>query len=169
MKHLKIAYSDKALTLFGKLPDREAVSIRNTDYTDVSAVVMTDEDTGVLRNEMISAFGIPVFLILTREGGVADDVIRKVYRVIDLDSEDHDFYCRQIESAASHYEEKLLPPFFGALEKYVEHGYSQFDCPGHQGVPFSGNTQPAGLSMISSAKMFSGLTSATPMWPWAIS
>ena len=31
---------------------------------------------------------------------------------------------------------RLLPPFFGALEKYVEEGKSQFDCPGHQGGAF---------------------------------
>ena len=143
MKRLKIAYSDKALEIFGAIPSGETVNVNDTDFTDVGAVVITDTDTDVLKKEMIFAFHIPVLLIRTKEGPVADDVISKVYRVIDLNDTDHDFYSRQIESAASHYEEKVLPPFFKDLEKYVENGYSQFDCPGHQGGAFF-RKHPAG-------------------------
>ncbi len=143
MKHLKIAYSDKALEIFGSIPAREAVNVNDTDFTDVGAVVIADTDTDVLQKEMVFAFKIPVLLIRTKEGPVADDVISKVYRVIDLNETDHDFYNRQIESAASHYEDTVLPPFFKDLEKYVENGYSQFDCPGHQGGAFF-RKHPAG-------------------------
>ena len=143
MKRLKIAYSDKALEIFGAIPSRETVNVNDTDFTDVGAVVITDTDTDVLKKEMIFAFTIPVLLIRTKEGPVADDVISRVYRVIDLNETDHDFYSRQIESAASYYEEKVLPPFFKDLEKYVENGYSQFDCPGHQGGAFF-RKHPAG-------------------------
>lgn len=143
VKHLKIAYSDKALEIFGSIPAREAVNVNDTDFTDVGAVVIADTDTDVLQKEMVFAFKIPVLLIRTKEGPVADDVISKVYRVIDLNETDHDFYNRQIESAASHYEDTVLPPFFKDLEKYVENGYSQFDCPGHQGGAFF-RKHPAG-------------------------
>ena len=143
MKRLKIAYSDKALEIFGSIPSRETVNVNDTDFTDVGAVVITDTDTDVLKKEMIFAFHIPVLLIRTMEGPVADDVISKVYRVIDLNDTDHAFYSRQIESAAAHYEDQLLPPFFKDLEKYVENGYSQFDCPGHQGGAFF-RKHPAG-------------------------
>jgi ornithine decarboxylase len=37
-----------------------------------------------------------------------------------------------VETAASAYEEKLLPPFFDVLEAYATDGNLQFDCPGHQ-------------------------------------
>ena len=117
MKRLKIAYSDKALEIFGAIPSRETVNVNDTDFTDVGAVVITDTDTDVLKKEMIFAFTIPVLLIRTKEGPVADNVISRVYRVIDLNDTDHDFYSRQIESAASHYEEKVLPPFFKDLGK----------------------------------------------------
>ncbi|WP_119712384.1 hypothetical protein [Arsenophonus endosymbiont of Aleurodicus floccissimus] len=30
----------------------------------------------------------------------------------------------------------MLSPFFGKLKKYVEQGYTAFDCPGHQGGAF---------------------------------
>lgn len=143
MKRLKIAYSEKALEIFGAVPHREIIHTCETDYTDVAAVVITESDADVLKNEMIQAFKIPVLLIKDSDTHVSDDIIGHVYRVIDLNETDHDFYTRQIESAASHYEENVLPPFFKDLEKYVENGYSQFDCPGHQGGAFF-RKHPAG-------------------------
>ena len=143
MKKLKIAYSENALQAFGAVGGREIIDVNNTDYTDVAAVVITEQDSDVLKNEMIGAFKIPVMLIKDSDSHVNDEVIGQVYLAIDLNETDHDFYSRQIESAAAHYEENVLPPFFKDLEKYVENGYSQFDCPGHQGGAFF-RKHPAG-------------------------
>lgn len=143
MKKLKIAYSENALQAFGAVDGREIIDVNNTDYTDVAAVVITEQDSDVLKNEMIGAFKIPVMLIKDSDSHVNDEVIGQVYLAIDLNETDHDFYSRQIESAAAHYEETVLPPFFKDLEKYIENGYSQFDCPGHQGGAFF-RKHPAG-------------------------
>ncbi len=143
MTKLKIAYTEKAMEIFGVLEGREAVKVADTDFTDVAVVVITDRDEAVLAAEAISAFRIPVILVKTKGGAVKDELLAKVYRVLDLSETDHDFYERQIESAAGSYEKKLLPPFFGDLKKYVENGYSQFDCPGHQGGAFF-RRHPAG-------------------------
>ena len=143
MKKLKIAYSENALQAFGAVDGREIIDVNNTDYTDVAAVVITEQDSDVLKNEMIGAFKIPVMLIKDADSHVNDEVIGQVYLAIDLNETDHDFYSRQIESAAAHYEETVLPPFFIFLEKYIENGYSQFDCPGHQGGAFF-RKHPAG-------------------------
>lgn len=143
MKKLKIAYSENALQAFGAVDGREIIDVNNTDYTDVAAVVITEQDSDVLKNEMIGAFKIPVMLIKDADSHVNDEVIGQVYLAIDLNETDHDFYSRQIESAAAHYEETVLPPFFKDLEKYIENGYSQFDCPGHQGGAFF-RKHPAG-------------------------
>ena len=140
---MKIAYTDKALEIFGAVPGRTAVSVNDTDFTDVAAVVMAETDKDVFAKEMIFAFRIPIILIRTEKGAVPDEEIRQVYRVIDLREADHNFYARQIESAAARYEDSVLPPFFKDLEKYVENGCSQFDCPGHQGGAFFRKT-PAG-------------------------
>lgn len=51
MKRLKIAYSDKALEIFGAIPSRETVNVNDTDFTDVGAVVITDTDTDVLKKK----------------------------------------------------------------------------------------------------------------------
>lgn len=143
MKKLKIAYSENALQAFGAVDGREIIDVNNTDYTDVAAVVITEQDSDVLKNEMIGAFKIPVMLIKDSDSHVNDEVIGQVYLAIDLNETDHNFYSRQIESAAAHYEETVLPPFFKDLEKYIENGYSQFDCPGHQGGAFF-RKHPAG-------------------------
>ena len=123
MKKLKIAYTDKALEIFGAIAGREQADLARTDFTDVAAVVITDQDKDVLEKEMIVAFKIPVLMIKMGEGLTEDALLSKIYRVMDLNETDHDFYARQIESAAAHYEEDVLPPFFRDLKKYVENGY----------------------------------------------
>ena len=54
MKKLKIAYSENALQAFGAVDGREIIDVNNTDYTDVAAVVITEQDSDVLKNEMIA-------------------------------------------------------------------------------------------------------------------
>ena len=78
MKRLKIAYSEKALEIFGAVPNREIIHTCETDYTDVAAVVITESDTDVLKNEMIQAFKIPVLLIKDSDTHVNDDIIGHV-------------------------------------------------------------------------------------------
>ena len=145
LSQFKIAYTEKALAAFGPVEGREITNTADTDYTDVAAVVITDEDTSVLQCPKIKDFGIPVFLINTgtAQAGTALD---SVYRVMDLSPNNRALYQRQIESAASKYEDTILPPFFKDLKKYVENGYSQFDCPGHQGGQFFCK-HPAGRAM----------------------
>ena len=50
MKKLKIAYSENALQAFGAVDGREIIDVNNTDYTDVAAVVITEQDSDVLKN-----------------------------------------------------------------------------------------------------------------------
>ena len=63
--------------------------------------------------------------------------------MINDDLTDRRLFGRQIDEAAKRYEDKLLPPFFGALAQYVYKGKSQFDCPGHQGGAYF-RRHPAG-------------------------
>ena len=132
-EHLKIAYSRKALETFGAVEKRDIADVFQTDFTDVAAVVVTDEDGDALRNPRIHAFEIPVFLILSAAGKKHDELIGQAYSIIDPTDGDHHLYARQIEGAADRYESGLLPPFFKQLMEYVERGNTQFDCPGHQG------------------------------------
>lgn len=108
-ERLKIAYSSRALEIFGSIEKREIIDVFQTDFTDVSAVVVTDKDTAALENPRIHAFEIPVFLIRTESG--SDELIGQAYSIIDPEDGDKHLYIRQIEGAASRYEKQLLPPF----------------------------------------------------------
>lgn len=136
MKHMKVAFSHKAQYYFGPLDGHESVDLSQTDFTDIGAIVISENDTAILDNETVKSFGIPVFLVVFDNSVDIDQFMGKVERVIDGSSTNFDLYKRQIEAAADKYEESMLPPFFRALADYVEEGNSQFDCPGHQGGQF---------------------------------
>ena len=131
-KRLKVAYSEKALNRFGRIGTREAVLLSETDFTDVGAVLITEEDEDITVNPQIRAFHIPLFLIIfSRDKGT--DKIGSVYSIVTTDPTERKLFERQVESAVRKYEESILPPFFKSLLEYVEMGNAQFDCPGHQG------------------------------------
>lgn len=133
MQKLKIAAS---AVLKDKLQvDREVVKLSTADFTEVSAVVIDIEDyrKGGLNKVDRTALGIPVFLYLRDEENTPEELVGHVVGVISDNLTDRRLFGRQIDEAAKRYEDKVLPPFFGALAQYVYKGKSQFDCPGHQG------------------------------------
>lgn len=143
MQKLKIAAS---AVLKDKLQvDREVVKLSTADFTEVSAVVIDIEDyrKGGLNNVDGTALGIPVFLYLRDEENTPEELVGHVVGVISDNLTDRRLFGRQIDEAAKRYEDKVLPPFFGALAQYVYKGKSQFDCPGHQGGAYF-RRHPAG-------------------------
>lgn len=143
MQKLKIAAS---AVLKDKLQvDREVVKLSTADFTEVSAVVIDIEDyrKGGLNKVDGTALGIPVFLYLRDEENTPEELVGRVVGVISDNLTDRRLFGRQIDEAAKRYEDKVLPPFFGALAQYVYKGKSQFDCPGHQGGAYF-RRHPAG-------------------------
>ena len=145
MNHLHIAFSHDALQDFEDSITRFAVTLDETDFSDVAAIVITDADhEEVLSNPLIEALRIPVFLVKKDANStIKPEFVGKITRVIDANEVNYELYVKQIEAAAKKYEEDMLPPFFRALADYVEDGNSQFDCPGHQGGQFF-TRHPAG-------------------------
>ena len=145
MNHLHIAFSHDALQDFEDSITRFAVTLDETDFSDVAAIVITDADhEEALSNPLIEALRIPVFLVKKDANStVKPEFVGKITRVIDANEVNYELYVKQIEAAAKKYEEDMLPPFFRALADYVEDGNSQFDCPGHQGGQFFAR-HPAG-------------------------
>lgn len=143
MQKLKIAAS---AVLKDKLQvDREVVKLSTADFTEVSAVVIDIEDyrKGGLNKVDGTALGIPVFLYLRDEENTPEELVGHVVGVISDNLTDRRLFGRQIDEAAKRYEDKVLPPFFGALAQYVYKSKSQFDCPGHQGGAYF-RRHPAG-------------------------
>lgn len=139
---LKIAYTEKALELFGKVGTREAVLVDHTDFTDVGALLMTGGGRHTVSSPWVKALHIPIFLIV-RDGNRETEEMGEVYSIISLNPSERNLFERQIESAVARYEDTILPPFFKGLLEYVEQGNSEFDCPGHQGGAYF-RKHPAG-------------------------
>lgn len=144
MKKLKIAVSAGCEDLFTS--SREVIGFEGADLTQVSAVVLSVQDVelGKLQHLQSCHFQIPVFIAAHQ---LEEIPMGQVDAVIDFNPANRHLYGRQIDTAASKYENQLLPPFFGSLVQYVEQGNSQFDCPGHQGGAFF-RRHPAGRAFV---------------------
>ena len=135
MKTMKIAVSRELVSALST--HREVVTLDNTDFTDVAAVVITlaDSHSGILALLKRTGFQLPVFMFsqepLDAPAGVAAVIAGKAQEWLAL------------ENAACHYEETLLPPFFDTLTQYVAMENSTFACPGHQHGAFF-KKHPAG-------------------------
>ncbi|MDF3007682.1 MAG: ornithine decarboxylase [Enterobacter kobei] len=135
MKTMKIAASRELVSLLST--HREVVSLDNTDFTDVAAVVITvaDSYSGILALLKRTGFQLPVFMFSDTPAvappGVEAVIGGKAQELLEL------------ESAACRYEENLLPPFFDTLTQYVAMDNSTFACPGHQHGAFF-KKHPAG-------------------------
>ncbi len=141
MKALKIACTTDAKEYFSS--KRSLLSLEETDYTDVAAVVLTDKSIQYLDEVYQTKFGIPVFVIIRNSIKMNNELIKKVYCVLDDNKINLKNNSEAIEAAAIQYEEQILPPFFRTLYEYVESNNSQFDCPGHQGGQYF-RKHPAG-------------------------
>ncbi|VEB95465.1 Ornithine decarboxylase, constitutive [Cedecea lapagei] len=135
MKSLKIAASHDVAALLST--HREVVTLDDTDFTDVAAVVISvaDSRSGILALLKRTGFNLPVFIF----SETAVEGLPAVAGVIAGKAQDY----LELETAASDYEEDLLPPFFNTLSKYVAMDNSTFACPGHQHGEFF-KKHPAG-------------------------
>ncbi|MDY6084245.1 MAG: ornithine decarboxylase [Dialister sp.] len=133
MESLKLAYSENACRVHKPNTSRPITKTTETDFLDVAAVVITDEDKDVLENEAVRAFNIPIIVILTKDKVLDQAFFGRIRRVIDLSKSDQSLYDLQIEEAAHQYEDNLKPPFFKALQNYIAEGNSRLATPGHHG------------------------------------
>ena len=90
MKHMKVAFSHKAQYYFGPLEGRASVDLSQTDFTDIAAIVISENDTAILENETVKSFGIPIFLVVFDNTVDIDQFMGKVERVIDGSSTNFD-------------------------------------------------------------------------------
>ncbi|MEB5751423.1 ornithine decarboxylase [Leclercia adecarboxylata] len=135
MKSMKIAVSRELASALST--HREVVTLDNTDFTDVAAVVITvaESHSGILALLKRTGFHLPVYLFSPEPV----DAPAGVDAVIDGKAQE----WLELEAAACRYEENLLPPFFDTLSQYVAMDNSTFACPGHQHGAFF-KKHPAG-------------------------
>ncbi|MGL3999523.1 ornithine decarboxylase [Pantoea eucalypti] len=139
MTPLKIAASAAVAPSLTLNTARDVVTLDNTDFTDVAAVVVSLADTrsGVLALLRHTGFNLPVFVANAFE----EEVMHLPGVSGELNGEPQEWIA--LEAAAQAYEAELLPPFFETLTRYVDMQNSTFACPGHQGGAFF-KKHPAG-------------------------
>lgn len=139
MTPLKIAASAAVAPSLTLNTARDVVTLDNTDFTDVAAVVVSLADTrsGVLALLRHTGFNLPVFVANAFE----EEVMHLPGVSGELNGEPEAWHA--LEAAAQAYEAALLPPFFETLSRYVDMQNSTFACPGHQGGAFF-KKHPAG-------------------------
>ncbi|WP_434113780.1 ornithine decarboxylase [Paraburkholderia caffeinilytica] len=135
MKKLKIATSPALSDSF--IMDYEVTDVRQTDFTNIAAVVAEANDAQViLARIQETGFDIPFFLALNSGESIPDGILDQLSGVFQLGKGNRHYYGKQLVAAADQYTENLFPPFFKALKNYVKRGYVALDCPGHQGGQF---------------------------------
>lgn len=141
MKSLKIACTKETMQYVSSA--RELVLAENTDYTDVAAVILGENDIKLIETVNETKFGVPVFVISKETNKLNGELAKQINHIIDINEFDKTRHNHEIETAAKNYEDKILPPFFKVLDEYALRGNLQFDCPGHQGGQYF-RKHPAG-------------------------
>lgn len=136
VKHLKIAFTDSVKPWISSIEERTCISINETDFTNIGAVVVSASEMDVLDNEQIRSFGIPAIVMVVDPSHTISFDMERIAAVIDVTSTSINDYKGTIEQIVASYEALILPPFFKALSDYVGDNNAQFDCPGHQGGQF---------------------------------
>ena len=134
MSELKIAVSRSCPDCFST--HRECVNIDKSNYIDVAAIILSvnDVEHGKLDEIDATGYGIPVFIATENEERVPAEYLPRISGVFEHCESRKEFYGRQLETAASHYETQLRPPFFRALVDYVNQGNSAFGDVGATGT-----------------------------------
>lgn len=168
MSELKIAVSRSCPDCFST--HRECVNIDKSNYIDVAAIILSvnDVEHGKLDEIDATGYGIPVFIATENEERVPAEYLPRISGVFEHCESRKEFYGRQLETAASHYETQLRPPFFRALVDYVNQGNSAFDCRVIREVSFSVAIRQAISSWNILAKCSSAPTCVMPTLQWAI-
>lgn len=110
MSKLKIAVSDSCPDCF--TTQRECIYINENSNIDVAAIVLSLNDVtrGKLDEIDATGYGIPVFIATENQERVPAEYLPRISGVFENCESRREFYGRQLETAASHYETQLRPP-----------------------------------------------------------
>lgn len=146
------------------------MNIDKSNYIDVATIILSvnDVERGKLDEIDATGYGIPVFIATENEERVPAEYLPRISGVFEHCESRKEFYGRQLETAASHYETQLRPPFFRALVDYVNQGNSALTARVIREVSFSVAIRQAISSWNILAKCSSAPTCVMPTLQWAI-
>lgn len=136
------------------------MNIDESNYIDVAAIILSvsDVERGKLDEIDATGYDIPVFIATENEERVPAEYLPRISGVFEHCESRKEFYGRQLETAASHYETQLRPPFFRALVDYVNQAIVLLTALVIRGVSFSVAIRQAISSWNTLAKCSSALT-----------
>lgn len=110
MSELKIAVSRSCPDCFST--HRACVNIDESNYIDVAAIILSvsDVERGKLDEIDATGYDIPVFIATENEERVPAEYLPRISGVFEHCESRKEFYGRQLETAASHYETQLRRP-----------------------------------------------------------
>lgn len=158
MSELKIAVSRSCPDCFST--HRACVNIDESNYIDVAAIILSvsDVERGKLDEIDATGYDIPVFIATENEERVPAEYLPRISGVFEHCESRKEFYGRQLETAASHYETQLRPPFFRALVIMLIRAIVLLTALVIRGVSFSVAIRQAISSWNTLAKCSSALT-----------
>ena len=144
-----LSISESARKIFKINTRRELIDLKDTDFPDVSAVILTKNDLDWAQKMYDLCFDLPIIAVIEEGNEDAKTNLPKNHfsAIIDTSKKNIELYSRKIENLAQKYENKIESPFFRALKEYTVSANSQFDTPGHQGGEFF-MEHPAGKSFV---------------------
>ena len=144
-----LSISESARKIFKINTRRELIDLKDTDFPDVSAVILTKNDLDWAQKIYDLCFDLPIIAVIEEGNEDAKTNLPKNHfsAIIDTSKKNIELYSRKIENLAQKYENKIESPFFRALKEYTVSANSQFDTPGHQGGEFF-MKHPAGKSFV---------------------
>lgn len=88
------------------------MNIDKSNYIDVAAIILSvnDVEHGKLDEIDATGYGIPVFIATENEERVPAEYLPRISGVFEHCESRKEFYGRQLETAASHYETQLRRP-----------------------------------------------------------
>lgn len=168
MSELKIAVSRHCPDCFST--HRNIVNVDESRFIDVAAIVLSIDDIehGKLDEIDATGYGIPVFVATHDEGRVPPEYLPRISGVFEYNESRTAFYGRQLETAASHYETQLRPPFSARWWIMSTVATAHLTARGIRAANSSAVILPVISSWNTLAKRSSAPTYATRTWRWAI-
>ncbi|STG53717.1 ornithine decarboxylase [Escherichia coli] len=162
MSELKIAVSRSCPDCFST--HRTCVNIDESNYIDVAAIILSvnDVERGKLDEIDATGYGIPVFIATENEERVPAEYLPLISGVFEHCESRKEFYGRQLETAASHYETQLRRPSSAHWSIMLIRAIVLLTALVIRGVSFSVAIRQAISSWNTLVRRCSVLTCATP-------
>ena len=95
---MKIALSENAKKKINFEIQREKVDIKNADFTEICAAIITKDDIKEIERVDETKFHIPKILVTEKYEICSSEIVKMVDKIIDIDEGNIDIHTKQVET-----------------------------------------------------------------------